>query len=374
MVGSLVFAASAAASFPPASDGRIAFDHLVPAEGFDVYTVAPDSSGLLNLSGAEPSSSNPLYTPTGREIVFSKLVTLSPLDIDIWVMKEDGSQARSLTAGMAGTQVATGISPDGRTVAFTSDQGPSFDLWVMNLDGTGATNLTPGIGANQTHGTFSPDGRKIAYATGQAGNADIYAMNVDGSGQAPVITTGASESDPEFSPDGKSIVFQTNRDGGDFEVYKAGADGSNPVNLSNFSAEFDTNPTFSAKGSRIAFTSIRDGDHDIWTMNADGSGQANISNALNGQDTAASWQALPRCGKSRATIVGDDGPDKIKGTKKRDVIVANGGKDKISGRGGNDRICGGKGKDRISGGGGDGDKCVGGKGDDSGSGCEKGKL
>ena len=297
-----------------------------------------------------------------------------PVDYDIWVMKEDGSQARSLTAGTPGVQIPTGVSPDGSSIAFVSDQGPNAsDVWVMNADGTGARNLTPGVGGGQSQATFSPDGRRIAYVTSQAGTSDIYLMNVDGSGQAPVIASGVADSDPEFSPDGKSIVFESNRSG-EYEVWKAGVDGSSPVNLTNFAAQFDISPTFSASGSRIAFTSIRDGDHDIWTMNADGSGQTNISNALAGQDTAAIWQALPRCGKSRATIVGDDGPDKIKGTKKRDVIVANGGKDKISGRGGNDRICGGKGKDRISGGGGDGDKCVGGKGNDSGSGCEKGKL
>ena len=80
-----------------------------------------------------------------------------------------------------------------------------------------------------------------------------------------------------------------------------------------------------------------------------------------------SWEYIYRCVKRRATIVlGDDGAEKIKGTKKADVIVGNGGKDKLkgsrrqrpalrrrrerrpdrSGAGKKDRLIGGPGKDK----------------------------
>jgi RTX calcium-binding nonapeptide repeat (4 copies) len=54
-------------------------------------------------------------------------------------------------------------------------------------------------------------------------------------------------------------------------------------------------------------------------------------------------------------IRGTNGPDKLKGTKK---------KDKIKGRGGDDKLTGRKGKDKLGGGGGD-DKLKGGKGKDA---------
>jgi len=54
-----------------------------------------------------------------------------------------------------------------------------------------------------------------------------------------------------------------------------------------------------------------------------------------------------------ATILGTDGPDKIKGTNGRDVIVALGGDDKIDGGGGDDIICAGDGNDKIEAGDGD---------------------
>ena len=59
---------------------------------------------------------------------------------------------------------------------------------------------------------------------------------------------------------------------------------------------------------------------------------------------------VPRCAGHLATIVGTNGRDKLKGTRRADVIVALGGNDKISGGGGNDIICGGDGNDSITGG------------------------
>jgi Ca2+-binding RTX toxin-like protein len=61
----------------------------------------------------------------------------------------------------------------------------------------------------------------------------------------------------------------------------------------------------------------------------------------------------PAPGYPPCTKVGDDGPDVIKGTKKRDVICPDEGNDVVYGRGGNDVIFGGNGMDRLYGGPGD---------------------
>ena len=56
------------------------------------------------------------------------------------------------------------------------------------------------------------------------------------------------------------------------------------------------------------------------------------------------------CKGKTATIVGDDGPNKLSGTPAADVIAALGGNDKLSGLAGKDVLCGGKGKDTLKGG------------------------
>lgn len=76
---------------------------------------------------------------------------------------------------------------------------------------------------------------------------------------------------------------------------------------------------------------------------------------------------VPRCAGKKATIVGTNGRDRLKGTRKADVIVALGGNDKIDGASGNDIICAGAGNDTVSGGNGN-DKVYGEAGKDKVSG------
>jgi Ca2+-binding RTX toxin-like protein len=71
-----------------------------------------------------------------------------------------------------------------------------------------------------------------------------------------------------------------------------------------------------------------------------------------------------RCNGHRATLVGTNGSDKLRGTKLVDVITGLGGNDKLSGLAGNDLICGGAGKDTLKGGEGN-DKLYGEAGNDN---------
>jgi hypothetical protein len=114
-----------------------------------------------------------------------------------------------------------------------------------------------------------------------------------------------------------------------------------------------------------------------------------------GCPTDASTQAActpapsARCDGRKATIVGTDAAEKLRGTFGKDVIYAGGGDDAVVGAGGDDVICGGggadllrgnAGKDRLVGGGGKDklvgggakDTCEGGPGKDLGKSCEKG--
>ena len=60
--------------------------------------------------------------------------------------------------------------------------------------------------------------------------------------------------------------------------------------------------------------------------------------------------ARPTCFGHKATIVGNNRGNHIKGTHHADVIAGLGGRDVIIGNGGRDIICGGSGNDRIYGG------------------------
>lgn len=66
--------------------------------------------------------------------------------------------------------------------------------------------------------------------------------------------------------------------------------------------------------------------------------------------TAPGERAATTCGGHRATIIGTEGGDLLRGTAHRDVVAGLGGNDTVLGLGGDDRICGGLGADRLIGG------------------------
>ena len=66
----------------------------------------------------------------------------------------------------------------------------------------------------QTQPAWSPDGRFIAYTSDQTGNFDIWVQPVAGGRAVQVTTDAAADWQPAWSPDGNTLAFRSERDGG----------------------------------------------------------------------------------------------------------------------------------------------------------------
>jgi TolB protein len=132
---------------------------------------------------------------------------------------------------------------------FTVDQ-----IFIMNDDGSNVHLVSTGKGRT-TCSYFLPGDQRILYSSTHL------------SGDAPPPK-------PPFDPKLGYVwpVFTS------YEIFEAGADGSNPTDISN-SPGYDAEATVSPKGDRIVFTSDRDGDLDIYTMNLDGSDVKRLTDA-----------------------------------------------------------------------------------------------
>jgi len=86
-----------------------------------------------------------------------------------------------------------------------TDAGGALSAAPVDRTLTRLTSL-PGL---QTDVTFSPDGRFIAYASDQGGNFDIWVQPVAAGGQPVQVTKSpAPDTEPDWSPDGSQIVFR----------------------------------------------------------------------------------------------------------------------------------------------------------------------
>jgi Tol biopolymer transport system component len=128
------------------------------------------------------------------------------------------------------------------------------------------TRLTfaPGL---QTDVAFSPDGRFIAYASDQGGNFDIWVQPLAGGGPVQVTKSPVAETEPDWSPDGAQIVFRSERDGGG--LFVVSAFGGPERRLTSFGVR----PKWSPDGSRILFASAPAGfgSNALFVVGTDGS-------------------------------------------------------------------------------------------------------
>ncbi|MEO7157865.1 MAG: hypothetical protein ABI039_09905 [Vicinamibacterales bacterium] len=81
------------------------------------------------------------------------------------------------------------------------------DLWVQPpIEGAAATAYTTAP-FDQVYGVFSPDGRSIAYASNESGQFDIYVDALPKPGSRVRITT-AGGTEPRWSADGRELFFR----------------------------------------------------------------------------------------------------------------------------------------------------------------------
>ncbi len=197
-------------------------------------------------------------------------------DYDIFSARIDRQQVQRLTATPGYDAEAT-ISPDGKTMVFTSVRDGDLDLYTMHLDGTHVRRLTNEVGYDGG-AFFSPDGKRIVYRAHhptdleavdayrallaqnlvEPGQLELFIMNADGTDKRQVTKNGASNFAPYFHPDGKRIMFASNGEpgGSAFHLYLINDDGTGLEPITG-QGRFNSFPMFSPDGTQLVWVSDR---------------------------------------------------------------------------------------------------------------------
>ena len=146
-------------------------------------------------------------SPRGDELVFDLLG-------DLYTLPINGGEAKALTQGVA-WDMQPRYSPDGQSIAFTSDRGGGDNLWVMKRDGTNAQAVTAEKFRLLNSPAWSPDsqylvGRKHFTSRRSLGAGEMWLYHRSG-GEGVQLTERPTEQkdvgEPVFSPDGKYLYF-----------------------------------------------------------------------------------------------------------------------------------------------------------------------
>src|SRR4051812_42809040 len=84
------------------------------------------------------------------------------------------------------------------------------DLWLANDDGTNPRRLTVHA-ARDSHPKFSPDGKSIAFTSNRYGNDDVFVMPAAGGAAKRLTYHSAGDTVVGWSRDSKKVVFSSSR-------------------------------------------------------------------------------------------------------------------------------------------------------------------
>jgi TolB protein len=196
---------------------------------------------------------------------------------DLFSASADGSDLKRLTSTPGYDAEAT-LSPDEKTVVFTSVRDGDLEVYTMSPDGSNVKRLThePGYDGGPF---FSPDGRRIVYRRDAPGDEaslasyrellgqglyrpsalEIWVMDKDGANKRQVTRLGAASFAPFFHPDGKRIIFSSNHPdvrGRNFDLWLVNDDGTGLERVTS-DPTFDGFPMFSPDGRTLVFASNR---------------------------------------------------------------------------------------------------------------------
>ena len=209
---------------------------------------------LEDVSGTGARGGDFTFSATGAFVYVAGVgqeVSISWLD--------SSGQAQPLHAA-SGRYSAPRLSPDGKRLAFSIDNGQGSDIWVKDLDRDTPSRLTFLNGEN-TLPVWAPDGRNIVFRSEDPASRGMYWIRSDSSGSPQRLTDGRlfAEMPSSFSPDGKRLAFT--HGGRDYDIFTASVEGDpgHPklgkpeLFLGTPFAEYD--PAFSPDGRWLAYVS-----------------------------------------------------------------------------------------------------------------------
>jgi dipeptidyl aminopeptidase/acylaminoacyl peptidase len=150
----------------------------------------------------------PGWTPDGKRLIFVSNRTGS---FNVFSMDADGgtSSVDQLTRLTSSPPLLNGwsISPDGTTVAFARlDPKTGQDIWMMRLDGDRAPRPIVQTPFGEQRPQIAPDGRHMAYQSNESGQYEVYVQPFPGPGAKRPISVNGGVS-PMWSRDGRELFF-----------------------------------------------------------------------------------------------------------------------------------------------------------------------
>ncbi len=169
-----------------------------------LFDIARQTLTRLTFAGG---SNQPVWTPDGQYVAYRSIPEEN--NFLFWKRADGSGTEEQLTTG-APRQNPTSWSPDGQLLAFFQSPGlggdGDRDIWMMPLDGDREPRPFLETPFNELVAMFSPDGRWVAYVSDESGRNEVYVLPFPGPGGKRQISTEGGGY-PQWARDGRELFY-----------------------------------------------------------------------------------------------------------------------------------------------------------------------
>ena len=238
---------------------------------------------LSKLTSKPGLEDEPSWSPDGKFIAYT---TDERGNLDIVVQPVGGGQ-EIWVADSPADEAQPAWSPDGGKLAFVSSRdhdgrlsialGMSRLQWYMNGKG-GDIFLVPALGGtpvklveNGYYPAWAPDGKKIVFQSNREGTWDLWTISLEGGVPERLTSDELAEYHPHWSADGEWIVYCAGRIPDTYVLRVVPAGGGEPIDIVR-EEDWFVGPEWSTDGTHILYSSFKAGFLNIWTVPFSSSG------------------------------------------------------------------------------------------------------
>jgi serine/threonine-protein kinase len=162
------------------------------------------AAGTLAPVTTTGKSRNGMWSADGQRLLYA---STHGGRAEFWWQPADGSGAPERAFAPPHNPWFAALAPDGQNVVFNAIATSSFDLETVSLDSNHTLRVLSGSpSALEALGRFSPDGRWVAYNSNESGRSEVYVRPFAGGGGRVQISVAGGRR-PIWSDSGKQLYY-----------------------------------------------------------------------------------------------------------------------------------------------------------------------